>query len=118
MKYYVLISLLFVGLVVGASADSINEKLMGSWVSEDGPCSPCTLDIKGDKVSFTMVGDEVDVINAQGTPEPGIHVFLEKGGELDLKIESKGKRLSGFYSTWASEGTGSMQEVVIFDKKK
>lgn len=114
MKYPVLLFFLLVGLAVSVSAANVSSELYGSWTSYDGPCSPCRLNIQSSGVTFTQVGDTVEVIHAQGTPEPGIDVYLEGGGELDLKITKNSKRLVGFYSNYAQVG---YQAVVTFDRK-
>ncbi len=102
MKWYVLTLFILVGFVWNASAGQIDSKLSGAWMTTDGPCSPCTLTIQNDRVTFTFVGDRIDVLSATGTREPGIHVFLGGDGELDLAL-TKGGYLIGFYSNQRSD---------------
>jgi hypothetical protein len=115
MKWYVLMLCLLVGLVCSVRAQSMDAKLVGTWETHDGPCSPCILTIPASgKVTFTQVGDTIEVMYAQGTPEPGIDVILPQGGKLDLALNKKGDRLVGFYTNW----TQNRKNVpVAFDRK-
>lgn len=115
MKYYVLTLLLVVGLVSSASAGNVDSRLFGTWTSYDGPCSPCVLGIQSGGVTFTQVKDRVDVIQAVGTRGPGIHMFLQAGGELDLQITKKSNRLVGSYSNYSGS---SSNNPVVFDLKE
>lgn len=123
MKYPVLVFFLLVGLVVSVSAANINPELNGSWISYDGPCSPCQLNIASSGVTFTQAGDTVEVTDVVGTGGPGIHVFLENSGELNLELTKKSKRLVGFYTNYreignlGGPGIGE-QTPVLFDRKK
>jgi hypothetical protein len=108
--------LLFVGLVSNASAGSIDSKLYGTWTSYDGPCSPCQMNIQSSGVTFTQVGDAITVVSAIGTPEPGIDVILQAGGELDLALTKKSDYLIGFYTRYGATQQGS--DPVTFARKK
>ena len=115
MKWYVLTLFLLVGLVCSVSAQEMDARLVGAWETYDGPCSPCILTIPASgKVTFTQVGDPIEVMYAQATPEPGIDVILPLGGKLDLSLNKKGNRLLGFYTNW----TQNRKNVpVSFDRK-
>ena len=89
-KWYVLTLLILIGFVGSASAAQIDSKVMGVWVSRDAPCNPCTLTIKSDQVTFAQVRSQISVLGAHGTSEPGIHLFLGTGGELDLVLTTSG----------------------------
>jgi hypothetical protein len=115
MKYSALVLLLFVGLVSSASAGAIDSKLYGTWVTYDGPCSPCEMNIQSSGVTFTQVGDTIDVISAVGTPPTGIHVVLQGGGDLDLALTKKSSHLVGFYKRYAADIS---VDPVSFDRKK
>ena len=77
MKWYVLTLFLLVGFVCSVSAQEMDARLVGEWETHDGPCSPCILTIPASgKVTFSQVGDPIEVMYAQATPEPGINVIL------------------------------------------
>ena len=104
MKWYVLTLFLLVGFVCSVHAQSMDARLVGAWETQDRPCSPCILTIPASgKVTFTQVGDTIEVMYAQGTPEPGIDVILPLGGKLDLALNKKGNHLVGFYTDWTQD---------------
>jgi len=115
MKYAVLLLLLLLGLAVNVSAANVNAELFGTWISYDGPCAPCELNIQSGGVTFSQVGDAVDVTSYAGTAEPGIHVFLEGSGELDLALTKNSKHLVGYFKHYVVAGA---EAVVSFDHKK
>jgi hypothetical protein len=97
MKWYVLTLCLLVGFVWSANAQQIDDKLVGTWVTDDGPCSPCTLTIQANgAVSFTQAGDAVQVVFSQVVPGPGINLVFPLGGKAELSV-SKTNMLIGFY---------------------
>jgi hypothetical protein len=115
MKWNVLVLFLLLGVVCSVSAQSMDARLVGAWETQDGPCSPCILTIPASgKVTFTQVGDAIEVMYAQGTPEPGIDVILPQGGKLELALNKKGDRLVGFYTNW-TQNRKNMP--VVFDRK-
>ena len=101
MKWYVLALCLLVGFVWSANAQQaqqVDPKLVGTWVTDDGPCSPCTLTIDANgAVGFTQVGDTIQVVFSQVTPGPGINLLFPLGGKADLSL-SKSDMLVGFYT--------------------
>jgi hypothetical protein len=104
MKGYVLTLCLLVGVVWSASAqkDPMDPKLVGTWETYDGPCSPCMLTIKdGGNVSFTQAGSDIDIVFSRGIPGPGIDVMFPQGGKADLVLSKSGHYLVGTYTnTW------------------
>ena len=73
MKWYVLMLFLLASVVCSVRAQSMDTRLVGAWETYDGPCNPCILTIPASgKVTFTQVGDPIEVMYAQATPEPGI----------------------------------------------
>ena len=98
MKWYVLTLCLLVGFVWSANAQQVDPKLVGTWVTDDGICSPCTLTIQENgAVSFTQAGDAVQVVFSQVVPGPGINLVFPLGGKLELSL-SKTNMLIGFYT--------------------
>jgi hypothetical protein len=98
MKWYVLTLCLLVGFVWSASAEQMDPKLVGTWETYDGPCSPCTLTIQGSgQVSLTRAGSPIEVVFSRETPGPGLDILLPRGGKLDLSL-SKSNALVGFYT--------------------
>jgi hypothetical protein len=98
MKWYVLALCLLVGFVWSAHAQQVDSKLVGTWITDDGPCSPCTLTIQQNgAVSFTQAGDAVQVVFSQVTPGPGIDLVFPLGGKAELSL-SKSNMLIGFYT--------------------
>jgi hypothetical protein len=101
MKGYVLMLCLLVGVVWSASAqkDPIDPKLVGTWETHDGPCSPCMLTIKeGGSVSFTQAGSDIQIVFSRGTPDPGIDLMFPQGGKADLVLSKSGHYLVGTYT--------------------
>jgi hypothetical protein len=97
MKWYVLALFLLVGVVWSAHAQQVDSKLVGTWVTDDGPCSPCTLTIDANgAVGFTQAGDAVQVVFSQIVPGPGINLTFPIGGKAELSL-SKSNMLIGFY---------------------
>jgi hypothetical protein len=102
MKGYALTLCLLVGVVWGASAQpqSIDPKLVGTWETHDGPCSPCILTIKeGGSVTFTQAGSDIQIVFSRGTPEPGIDLIFPLGGKVDLVLSKSGHYLVGTYTS-------------------
>ena len=98
MKWYVLTLCVLVGFVWSANAQQVDSKLVGTWVTDDGPCSPCTLTIDANgSVGFTQVGDAIQVVFSQITPGPGIDLAFPAGGKAELSL-SKSNALIGFYT--------------------
>jgi hypothetical protein len=98
MKWYVLTLFLVVGFVWSASAQQPDPKLVGTWETYDGPCSPCMLTIQENgTVSFTQAGSPVQVVFSQITSGPGINLAFPAGGKADLTL-SKSNALIGFYT--------------------
>ncbi|HEY5870114.1 MAG TPA: hypothetical protein VI542_31860 [Candidatus Tectomicrobia bacterium] len=101
MKGYVLTLCLLVGVVWSASAqkDPIDPKLVGTWETYDGPCSPCLLTIKdGGNVSFTQAGTDIQIVFSRGIPGPGIDLMFPQGGKADLVLSKSGHYLVGTYT--------------------
>ena len=97
MKWYVLALCLLVGFVWSANAQQVDSKLVGAWVTDDGPCSPCTLTIDANgSVSFTQAGSAIQVVFSQVTSGPGIDLVFPLGGKAELSL-SKTNMLIGFY---------------------
>jgi hypothetical protein len=114
MKWYVAMLFLLVGLVWSVSAQQIDPKLVGTWETHDGPCSPCMLTIQPDgKVSFTQAGSDIQVVFSRGTPEPGIDLIFPLGGKADLKL-MKSNALVGFYT---NPNRPENQVLVAFQRK-
>ena len=115
MKWYVLTLFLVVGLVGSVSAQQIDSKLVGTWETHDGPCSPCVLTIQeGGRVSFTQAGDAIQVVFSRGTPNDGIEVLFPQGGKVDLSLNKTGNRLTGFYT---NQFRTARDQMVTFDRK-
>ena len=115
MKWYVFMLFLLAGFVCSVCAQSMDARLVGAWETYDGPCNPCILTIPASgKVPLTQVGDPIEVMYAQATPEPGIDVILPQGGTLDLAFNKKGNRLAGYYTNWTQTRTNVL---VVFDRK-
>ena len=100
MKWYVLALCLLVGFVWSANAQQaqpVDSKLVGTWVTDDGICSPCTLTIPATgSVSFTQANEPVQVVFSQVVPGPGINLTFPLGGKAELSL-SKSNMLVGFY---------------------
>jgi hypothetical protein len=97
MKWYVLALCLLVGFVWSANAQEVDPKLVGTWVTDDGICSPCTLTIPATgSVSFTQANEPVQVVFSQIVPGPGINLTFPLGGKVELSL-SKTDMLIGFY---------------------
>ena len=102
MKWSVLTLFLLVGFVWSAnaqqSAQQMDPKLVGTWETHDGPCSPCMLTIQANgTVSFTQAGEAVSVVYSTVTPGPGIDLVFPAGGKAELSL-SKAGVLMGFYT--------------------
>ena len=98
MKWYVLALCLLVGFVWSANAQQVDSNLVGTWVSDDNPCSPCTLTIPATgSVSFTQANEPVQVVFSQVVPGPGIHLVFPLGGKYEGSL-SKTNMLIGFYT--------------------
>jgi hypothetical protein len=97
MKWYVLALCLLVGFVCSANAQQVDSKLVGTWETTDGPCSPCALTIDANgSVGFTQAGSAIQVVFSQITPGPGIDLVFPLGGKAELSL-SKTDMLVGFY---------------------
>ena len=100
MKWYVLALFLLIGCAWSAHAQQaqpVDSKLVGTWVTDDGPCSPCTLTIDANgAVGFTQVGDAIQVVFSQIVEGPGINLVFPLGGKAELSL-SKSNMLVGFY---------------------
>ena len=98
MKWYVLTLSLVLGLVWSVSAQQMDPKLVGTWETHDGPCSPCTLTIEANgTLGFTQAGSSIQVVFSQVTPGPGIDLVFPLGGKAELSL-SKSNMLVGFYT--------------------
>ena len=100
-KGYVLMLCLLVGVVWSARAqkDAIDPKLVGTWETYDGPCSPCLLTIQdGGNVSFTQAGADIQIVFSRGIPGPGLDVMFPQGGKADLVLSKSGHYLVGTYT--------------------
>ena len=97
MKWSVLALCLLVGFVWSANAQQVDSNLVGTWVTDDGVCSPCTLTIQENgSVSFTQANEPVQVVFSQIVPGPGINLTFPLGGKAELSL-SKSDMLIGFY---------------------
>jgi hypothetical protein len=115
---YVLTLCLLVGVVGGASAqrEPIDPKLVGTWETHDGPCSPCLLTIQdGGRVSFTQAGSDIQVVFSRGTPEPGIDLIFPLGGKVDLVLSKSGHYLVGTYTSVRDQARNN--QTVSFTRK-
>ena len=89
MKWYVLALCLLVGFVWSANAQQVDPKLVGTWVTDDGPCSPCELTIAPNgSVSFTQAGSAIQIVFSQITPGPGIDLVFPLGGKAELTLSN------------------------------
>ena len=114
MKWYVLVLFLLVGFVCSVSAQQADPKLVGTWESTDGPCTPCALTIQANgQMSFTQAGSEIQLVFSQLTPTPGVDLVFQRGGKASLKL-SKGTALVGFYT---NPTRIESYEIVAFHKK-
>ena len=118
MKWYVLTLFLVVGLVLSASAQQAQQmdpKLAGTWVSYDGPCSPCTLTIQPNgQFTFAQAGFDIQVVFSNYTPAPGMDLVFQRGGKANLKLSKNDKTLMGFYT---SPTRIESYDLVVFDRK-
>ena len=115
MKWYAVMLFLLVGFVWSVSAQEMDPKLVGSWETHDGPCSPCMLTIPANgQVSFTQAGSDIQIVFSRGTPAPGIDLIFPLGGKASLDLK-KGNTLVGFY-TGPNRSTNS-NEIVVFHRK-
>jgi hypothetical protein len=115
MKWYVLTLFLLVGFVWSASAQQVDSKLVGDWVTTDGPCKPCTLSIQANgTVTFDHSGSAIQVVAAQVNPEPGVDVILPLGGKLDLKLTTGSNMLVGSYTNYTQT---RLDQAVAFRRK-
>lgn len=118
MKGYVLMLCLLVGVVWSASAqqEPMDPKLVGTWETHDGPCSPCLLTIKeGGSVTFTQAGSEIQIVFSRGTPDPGIDLMFPLGGKVDLVLSRSGHYLVGNYTSIRSQVRNN--QTVSFTRK-
>ena len=101
MKWYVFTLFFVVSFAWSASAQQVDPGLVGDWETTDGPCSPCILSIQANgTVNFDYSGSPIQVVAAQITPEPGVHMMLPRGGKLDLALTKSSKYLVGYYTDW------------------
>jgi len=117
-KGYVLMLCLLVGVVWSASAqpEPMDPKLVGTWETHDGPCSPCLLTIKeGGSVTFTQAGSEIQIVFSRGTPDPGIDLMFPLGGKVDLVLSRSGHYLVGNYTSIRSQVRNN--QTVSFTRK-
>jgi len=116
MKWYVFMLFLLVGFVwsVSAQQEQMDPKLAGTWVSYDGPCSPCTLTIQANgQFTFDQAGAEIQIVFSHYTPAPGIDLVFQRGGKANLKL-SKSNVLMGFYT---SPTRIDNYDLVVFNRK-
>ena len=98
MKWYVFILFLLVGFVWSVSAQQMDPKLVGTWVSYDAGCNPCTLTIQPNgRLTFDQAGSEIQIVFSHYTSAPGLDLVFQRGGKANLKL-SKSNVLMGFYT--------------------
>ena len=101
MKRYVFTLCLLLGFVCSVSAQKVDPNLVGDLETTDGPCAPCTLTIQADGVvKFAQAGGGIEVVAAQITPEPGVHVIFPQGGKVELALTKSSKYPVGFYTDY------------------
>ena len=117
MKWYVTMLFLLVGFVgsVSAQQQQMDPKLVGTWETHDGPCSPCMLNVQANgQMSFTQAGSDIQIVFSRGTPNDGIEVLFPQGGKVDLSLNKTGNRLTGFYT---NQFRTARDQMVTFDRK-
>jgi lipid-binding SYLF domain-containing protein len=90
---------LTVAVVLAEAAMVVDPKLVGTWVTHDGPCgATCTLTIApSGTASFAIAGSGVQVVFAQFTPAPGLDLTFPLGGKAELALSTT-ERLVGIYT--------------------
>ena len=114
MKWYVILLCFLVGFVGSVRAQQMDPKLVGTWETHYGPCSPCMLTVQASgQVSFTQAGSDIQIVFSRGTPAPGIDLVFPLGGKADLKLMKSGA-LVGFYT---NPNRPEVQNLVAFQRK-
>ena len=114
MKWYVFILFLLVGFVWSVSAQQMDPKLVGTWVSYDAGCNPCTLTIEPNgQLTFDQAGSEIQIVFSHYTPVPGVDLVFHRGGKANLKLSKNENTLMGFYTPPTRVDTF---DLVVFDR--
>ena len=65
-------------------------------------------------VSFTQAGDAVEVVFSRGTSNDGIEILFPQGGKVELSLNKRGNRLTGYYT---DPSRTARDQTVSFNRK-